>query len=182
MKSQIAILAILSILILVASTWAETSVSVESISAKLICPCEEAPGKPCGMLVSACSCGDTAVPIKNFIRASLDKGDSESKILKALVAQYGEKILAAPKKQGFNLLAWIMPFFAIGVGAILVSYLIRNWTQLRFLNQAPEPKFRQIDLSRYQEKVEEELKKYKAPTTDESIETEIAQYKRQRRR
>ena len=36
-------------------------------------------------------------------------------------SKYGEKILSAPTTQGFNLLAWIMPFAAILAGGALVA-------------------------------------------------------------
>ena len=39
-----------------------------------------------------------------------------AQIIAIFRAQYGEKVLSAPTTQGFNLLAWVMPFAAIVAG------------------------------------------------------------------
>jgi cytochrome c-type biogenesis protein CcmH len=54
-------------------------------------------------------------------------GYSAQEILDAFVGVYGERVLMAPSAAGFNLLGWIAPFAVLGVGAILVAALLRNW-------------------------------------------------------
>jgi cytochrome c-type biogenesis protein CcmH len=46
------------------------------------------------------------------------QGKAQEEILQAYVAQYGERILARPTKEGFHLLAWILPFVALVVGGL----------------------------------------------------------------
>jgi cytochrome c-type biogenesis protein CcmH len=54
-------------------------------------------------------------------------GYSADEILGAFEQSYGEKILMAPKKEGFNWVGWGAPFAAVGGGAILAAALIRSW-------------------------------------------------------
>jgi cytochrome c-type biogenesis protein CcmH len=76
--------------------------------------------------------------MRAVIRARIAAGDTENEIDEALVDNFGEGVLAAPPKEGFNLLAWVLPLLgaAIAVGVLAVA-LVR-WSRSR-----PEP-----DLSR----------------------------------
>ncbi|MFH1624450.1 MAG: cytochrome c-type biogenesis protein CcmH [Pseudomonadota bacterium] len=86
------------------------STTVGEITEELACTCG------CGMVVSACEgsmeCG-AAKQITDEVRQMLDKRRSKDEIIQYFVNAYGERILAAPTKKGFNLSAWIFPFFAI---------------------------------------------------------------------
>ena len=72
--------------------------------------------------------------MRAFIRERIAAGDSASEIEEALVDNFGEGVLAAPPKEGFNLLAWVLPLLgaAIAVGVLAVA-LVR-WSRSR-----PEP-------------------------------------------
>ena len=63
-------------------------------------------------------------------------------------------VLSAPPAAGFNLTAWVMPFVALVLGGLLVVYFVRQF-RARWV-AAPAD----IDVSKYQQKVEEELKKF----------------------
>lgn len=69
--------------------------------------------------------------MRAFIRERIAAGDSESEISAALVAQFGEGVLAAPPKEGFNLLAWVLPLAggAVAIGALAVA--LRRWSRTR---------------------------------------------------
>jgi cytochrome c-type biogenesis protein CcmH len=69
--------------------------------------------------------------MRAFIRERIAAGDSESEISEALVAQFGEGVLAAPPKEGFNLLAWVLPLAggAVAIGALAVA--LRRWSRAR---------------------------------------------------
>ena len=62
-------------------------------------------------------------------------GDSGQEIKDALVAQFGEGVLARPPSGGFGDLAWALPLAAVVAGALAVGLAIRTWTRRR----APEP-------------------------------------------
>jgi cytochrome c-type biogenesis protein CcmH len=75
--------------------------------------------------------------IRQFISARIAAGDTESQIKAKLVAQFGPAILAEPSKHGFNLLAWVLPFVALGVGAAAVGWLAWRWSRARERSPAP---------------------------------------------
>jgi len=52
-------------------------------------------------------------------------GATETEILNAFVAKYGERILAAPKPQGFNLLAYVLPMVALAAGLVVIAFTLR---------------------------------------------------------
>ena len=54
-------------------------------------------------------------------------GHSAQEILAAFKAIYGEKVLMAPVRSGFNLLGYTVPFIALGTGAVVVAALMRRW-------------------------------------------------------
>jgi cytochrome c-type biogenesis protein CcmH len=88
---------------------AAPSVSVQQISEGLTCQCG------CGLTVANCNhpnC-EFSVPVRDQIDVMLKRGMSGPQVIAYFRGKYGEKILSAPTTQGFNLLAWIMPFAAI---------------------------------------------------------------------
>ena len=59
-----------------------------------------------------------------FIRRLIAQGKTKEEIKRALVAQYGERVLAVPGDEGIDLAAWIVPGAAIllalgGLGVLL---------------------------------------------------------------
>ncbi len=61
------------------------------------------------------------------VMALVDGGYTAQEILDAFVHVYGERVLMAPSKNGFNLVGYIAPFAALAGGAVLVLALIREW-------------------------------------------------------
>ena len=54
-------------------------------------------------------------------------GYNAAEILGAFQSVYGERVLMAPLKQGFNWLGYIMPFAALITAGVVVAGLIRKW-------------------------------------------------------
>jgi cytochrome c-type biogenesis protein CcmH len=86
---------------------------VRKIAGLLIAPC-------CWSMTADAHSSEIAHQMRAQIRDALAHGESEEEILQAYVAQYGERILAKPTKQGFNLLAWILPFVALVAGGLIL--------------------------------------------------------------
>lgn len=68
--------------------------------------------------------------ISQDMRAKVDElliaGNTNSEIKDYFVVRYGEEILAAPSRSGFNMLAWIAPIVIV-VGALAIAlWTIRN--------------------------------------------------------
>jgi cytochrome c-type biogenesis protein CcmH len=70
-----------------------------------------------------------AVRMKQFIAQRIAAGDSKSEIKAQLVAQFGRGVLAAPEKQGFDLLAWVLPVAGLLAGAAVLTLLLWRWTR-----------------------------------------------------
>jgi cytochrome c-type biogenesis protein CcmH len=73
--------------------------------------------------------------MRSFIRGRIAAGDTKSEIKSKLVDQFGVAVLAAPPKDGFNLLAWALPLAGVALGAVALAVLARRWTRAR----APAP-------------------------------------------
>ena len=61
------------------------------------------------------------------VMALVSDGYNAAEIMGAFQSVYGERVLMAPLKQGFNWLGYIMPFAAIIGGGGIVAVLIRRW-------------------------------------------------------
>jgi len=61
------------------------------------------------------------------LMAAVDRGDNDDLTLQSFVQKYGPTVLAAPTKTGFNRVAWIMPYVALVLGIVLVSFIVRAW-------------------------------------------------------
>jgi len=79
----------------------------EEMTSHLICPCG------CAMIISTCDCA-TAIQIKKEIRSMNENGFSEKQIISALVAEYGNDIIAQDKKD----------FTSLWAGGIILSIVL----------------------------------------------------------
>jgi cytochrome c-type biogenesis protein CcmH len=95
----------------------------------------------CNLDVYTCRTTDFACSVSPAMHADVmglvSGGHSAQEILAAFKAVYGEKVLMAPGKSGFNLVGYTMPFVALGAGAILVTALLQRWRSRASLPVAP---------------------------------------------
>jgi cytochrome c-type biogenesis protein CcmH len=85
----------------------------------------------CNLDVYTCRTTDFACSVSPAMHADVmglvGGGHSAQEILAAFKAVYGEKVLMAPVRSGFNLLGYTVPFIALGTGAVVVAALMRRW-------------------------------------------------------
>ena len=85
----------------------------------------------CPLDIYTCRTTDFACPVSPRVHADVQAliagGYSEAEIREAFVAVYGERVLTAPKPQGFNLLAYVAPFAAITVFGGFAAWVISRW-------------------------------------------------------
>jgi cytochrome c-type biogenesis protein CcmH len=67
--------------------------------------------------------------VKRFIQGRIAAGDTRSEIERKLVAEYGTRILAAPPRHGFDLLAWLLPLVGIVAAAGILGMLAWRWSR-----------------------------------------------------
>jgi cytochrome c-type biogenesis protein CcmH len=68
------------------------------------------------------------------VMSLVSNGYSADEILAAFSGAYGERVLMAPVKQGFNWLGYLLPFAALGGAAAAAATVIRRWGR-----EAPAP-------------------------------------------
>jgi cytochrome c-type biogenesis protein CcmH len=101
--------------------------TVASVSQGLTCQCG------CGLTVANCNhptCS-FSVPIRGEIESMITKGKTGPQIIGFYREKFGEKVLSAPTTEGFNVLAWLMPFIAIGIGGALIVLMASRWRSAR---------------------------------------------------
>jgi cytochrome c-type biogenesis protein CcmH len=94
----------------------------------------------CGLTVHSCNhlqC-PSAIPLKQEIGEQLALDKTHAEVLAHFAGKYGEKVLSAPTTTGFNVVAWVTPFAAPLVAAIVIVVLVRRWRR-RGGAGAPEP-------------------------------------------
>jgi cytochrome c-type biogenesis protein CcmH len=105
-----------------ATVWAASQLA--NLENALMCKCDD----KCGKVLINCTC-DTSKETRKILTGKLDSGLTVDQIVKQYVDKYGETILSAPSKTGFNLSAWIMPFAALAIGGFGVRKVIRSWVR-----------------------------------------------------
>ncbi|HET7563455.1 MAG TPA: cytochrome c-type biogenesis protein CcmH [Gemmatimonadaceae bacterium] len=87
----------------------------------------------CGCTLDVYTCRTTdftcsvSPAMHHDVMALVDGGYSAQEIINAFVHVYGEKVLMAPPKRGFDLTGYLTPFAALGGGVALVVALLRKW-------------------------------------------------------
>ena len=89
----------------------------------------------CNLDVYTCRTTDFSCSVSPAMHADVmglvAGGHTAQEILAAFKAVYGEKVLMAPNKSGFNLVGYTMPFVALAAGAVVVNALLKRWKKAR---------------------------------------------------
>jgi cytochrome c-type biogenesis protein CcmH len=105
--------------------------TLPELERELICPtCHES---------LAASSSPIADRMREFIRTRIAAGDTKSEIKAKLVDQFGESVLAAPPKSGFNLLAWLLPLIGIVLATAIIGVLAYRWSRRHKVPSPADP-------------------------------------------
>lgn len=97
---------------------------VNAIAKQLYCPvCPNTPLDVC----ETQACKDWRAQIRDQLAA----GWSEEQIIDYFVTQYGERVLAEPRRQGFTSLVWLLPVIAVALGLAVVTQVLKSWKAAR---------------------------------------------------
>jgi cytochrome c-type biogenesis protein CcmH/NrfF len=80
----------------------------------------------CGTVLSV-SNSPVAQQERDFIREQIAAGKSKAEIKQALVAEYGEEVLADPGTGGFNLALWVVPIAIVLLAVAGVGVAYTRW-------------------------------------------------------
>lgn len=108
------------------STPVVTNAQRDELEHKLQCQCG------CTLDVYTCRTTDFTCPVSPRMHADVmglvAGGYDTNAILNAFKRVYGERVLMSPVKQGFNWVGYLLPFGAIGAGAVALFGMIRRWS------------------------------------------------------
>jgi cytochrome c-type biogenesis protein CcmH len=126
--TRLVVLAVAALLLAPVASASERHPTLNELENEVMCPV-------CNTTLAQ-SNSDAAKSIEREIQDKIAAGWTKSRIKDFLVQQYGESILAAPPKHGFNLLAWVLPLAGIGAAALILGVAAWGWTRGR---ADPEP-------------------------------------------
>ncbi len=132
------------------------SVTISGISKQLICQCG------CTMVLSNCTHAECASreAMTTLIRENIAQGQSGPQIIQSFVTHYGEQVLAAPPKRGFNLMAWVLPFAALLFGGGIIYLALKEWVRRgRQSQSSAKVEIKEGD-EEYQRRLEKELDEF----------------------
>jgi len=102
---------------------------VQAIEHRIHCTCG------CNLDVFTCRTTDftcaTSPAMHRAVMAKLDSNMTAAQVVDACERQYGQSILMQPPKRGFNWTAYVTPFVALGLGALLLGAWMRSWIRAR---------------------------------------------------
>jgi cytochrome c-type biogenesis protein CcmH len=93
--------------------------SLADVEDEVMCPI-------CGTLLEL-SESPQAERQKAFIAALIVEGRTKQEIKDALVAEYGEEVLALPEGSGFNLSAYLVPVIAFFIAVVALAIGVARW-------------------------------------------------------
>jgi cytochrome c-type biogenesis protein CcmH len=106
----------------------------------------------CQGLSVADSPADSAVAMRDEVKALLAMGFTSDQVIEYFELSYGEFIRLEPKPEGFNLLVWIVPLVALAAGITLVALRLRAPAKSPAAAAEEDP-----ELEAYRERVREEV-------------------------
>jgi cytochrome c-type biogenesis protein CcmH len=130
--------------------------SLSDVSKQLVCQCG------CTQILD--SCNHISCMVRDVMNAAisqqLSEGQSEAQITQFFVDRYGEQVLAALPKRGFNLVAWLLPFAVILVGGGAIYFAIRRWVRRDGQPPVSVNAETTVEDEEYQRQLEKELEEF----------------------
>jgi cytochrome c-type biogenesis protein CcmH len=131
------------------ATSSDLESQVREIALQLRCPV-------CQGLSVGDSPSELANEMRTLVREQLQQGKTSAEVLDYFAQRYGEWILLAPPKHGFNLVIWVLPFALLPIGAVAVYLGARRWVRSPASGETPPPR----PDSPYAERLQRELDSY----------------------
>jgi cytochrome c-type biogenesis protein CcmH/NrfF len=119
MTARAMVIAALVLALLAPAAIAAERASLTELEKQVMCPV-------CGTLLQLAE-SPQAQRERVFINRLIDEGRSEAEIKDALVAEYGDEVLALPPDSGFSLSAYVVPIIAFLIAAAALAVGVLRW-------------------------------------------------------
>jgi len=130
----------------------QTNLTLKDITSKLTCQCGTCPN----LVLYSCSCG-TAERMRNEADALITEGMDSDAIILSFIETYGERVLAAPRAEGFYLSAWLVPIFAVLTFGILILVVLKRWRDDTLTAEMQKSPIAEKESSKYSQQLDDEL-------------------------
>lgn len=149
MRAGRALLVALTALVLAAPAAAAPApkTNLPDVEDEVMCPI-------CGTLLQLAQ-SPQANDERDFIRQQIAAGKTKQQIKDALVAQYGQQVLATPPASGFDLSAYLVPAVALAAAVIAIALGLRRWRR----NEPPDGSSEPLDANEA-ERLDADLARY----------------------
>lgn len=129
--------------------------ALKNASQSVLCGCADCPPT----ILDDCMC-HWARDARDVMTEQAREGETEEQMAAAYIEKHGERYLAAPKKEGFDLLLWILPavLFAAGTAALLIFFLMMFLKSQKEAAEETAKETAEQPSDEYRERIENELK------------------------
>jgi cytochrome c-type biogenesis protein CcmH len=107
------------------ATASMTDAARDGLEHRIHCQCG------CTLDIYTCRTTDFTCPVSpamhKDVMGLVAGGYSADEIIQAFQGVYGDRVLMAPPRVGFNWAGYVTPFVAVGAGAVVVAALISRW-------------------------------------------------------
>ena len=132
---------------------AEAGALLHDLENALMCKCDD----KCGKVLLNCTCATSDKTRAKFSKM-LESGLTVEQIIKMQVDEYGETVLSAPTKFGFNLTAWVTPFVALVAGGFGLRKVLQAWVGNKKDNESAAVPVEEPEISKkYSKRLKDEL-------------------------
>jgi cytochrome c-type biogenesis protein CcmH/NrfF len=117
--------AVIGVTVFVSASATDSSDRFNKLGGKLMCTCG------CAQMLLGCDhvgCPNRGEEMDR-LRSGIAAGADDKTILDGFVKEYGAVVLSAPPAEGFNILAWIMPFTVAAIALIGTILLVKHWAK-----------------------------------------------------
>jgi cytochrome c-type biogenesis protein CcmH/NrfF len=119
-KLRVALVVCLALALLApVAAGADQPASLTEIEKQVMCPV-------CGTLLQLAE-SPQAQRERVFINGLIDEGKTEAEVKDALVAEYGDEVLALPPHSGFSLSAYLVPIIAFLIAIAALAVGVMRW-------------------------------------------------------
>ena len=156
MKRKI-IIAIFALFLVASVPLSASALSFNDIGPEFICSCS------CNKNLVDCA-NSMACNISADLKVVIDKmiadGSTREEVMTSMRTNYGDQLLGAPPKEGFDWMAYLTPFILVIAGSIGITFVLTGWVRHNrelALNQTEEKKEKSPGDKKYDNKLKDEL-------------------------